>query len=152
MAPLTSVTADHTLDTVQYWKALYRKSLLRFFLLAELAKRPMHGYEIGSFVAVCCDWKRPADAMIYPTLRALEEGGYIVCEVKEVSGRQRKVCRLTDRGRSAYEAAAKAWTVALPQIKIAVEAAGVHPACCSGDEVYSAQATPDRHLNKDRRT
>jgi DNA-binding PadR family transcriptional regulator len=149
---LTQVAAEHALDTVDYWKALYRKSLLRFFLLGELAKRPMHGYEIGSFVAVCCDWKRPADAMIYPTLRELEEGGYIVCEVEEVSGRQRKVCRLTDRGRSAYEAAAKAWALALPQIEIAVRAAGVEPTCCTGDEVCSAQATPNGHLRKDRRT
>ncbi len=129
---MTAQTAERALGSVEYWQALYRKSLLRFFLLSELAKRPGHGYEIASFVAVCCDWKRPADAMIYPMLHELEEGGYITCETAEVSGRQRKVCRLTERGMQAYRAAARAWALVLPQIEQAVTAAGVDPACSCG--------------------
>jgi DNA-binding PadR family transcriptional regulator len=132
---LSQVAAEHALDTVEYWQALYRKSLLRFFMLAELAKRPMHGYEIGSAVAVCCDSDRPADAMIYPMLRELQDGGYLACESEEVSGRQRRVCKLTERGQAAYKAAAMAWANALPQMEDAVRRAGVQPSCCAGAPV-----------------
>jgi DNA-binding PadR family transcriptional regulator len=135
---MTTTHLVPAMDTVEYWQALYRKSLLRFFLLSELAKRPAHGYEIGSFVAVCCDWQRPADAMIYPTLRELEEGGYISCEEAEVAGRRRKVCSLTGRGLEAYRAAARAWARALPQIELAIRAAGADPECSSGAPVSIA--------------
>lgn len=139
---MTLAASGHALDSVEYWQTLYRKSLLRFFLLSELAKKPMHGYEIASSVAVCCDAQRPADAMIYPTLRELEAGGYVECVAEEVSGRQRKVCRLTDRGRQAYAAAAQAWANALPQVEAAVKAAGVQPACCGAPAVSPVSGLP----------
>lgn len=128
-------TAQHDLTQVAYWQGLNRKSLLRFFLLAELNRRPMHGYEIATSVASCCDGVRPTDAMIYPTLRELEEGGYITCEEAEAGGRRRKVCSLTQRGRTAYEAAARAWSFALPQIERAIGNADLDPACCAVVEI-----------------
>lgn len=118
---------------ISYWQSLNRKSLLRFFLFSALHKKPMHGYEIANAVSVCCDGVRPTDAMIYPTLKELETNGYIDCKIESDGARKRKVCALTDKGETAFRAAAQAWAQALPQIESAVHAAGV-TACCSSDQ------------------
>jgi len=105
------------LENPQYWDMLIRRSLSRFFLLRALHERPMHGYEIGKAVRDachgCCD---PSDAMIYPALRELLEGGYIDCREERDGGRVRKVCSLTQRGLAAYEAAAAEWRKVLPHL------------------------------------
>ncbi|MDP6666129.1 MAG: PadR family transcriptional regulator [Dehalococcoidia bacterium] len=113
-----------------YWQALNRKSLLRFFTLHQLSSKPMHGYEIGTRIALCCD-TRPTDAMIYPMLRELETGGYVELESEVINGRKRKVYSLSERGFEAYRAAADAWAGVLPQIEMAVKEAGVEPPCCT---------------------
>ncbi len=101
-----------------YWNMLIRRSLTRFYLLAALAGKAMHGYELQKAVADlcqgCCD---PSDAVIYPVLRELAEGGYCVCEVQSQGGRQRKVCELTDRGRDALRVAGEAWAAVLPSLE-----------------------------------
>lgn len=42
----------------QYWSGLIKMSLSKFFILAELQRRPMHGYEIARQVELstkgCC--------------------------------------------------------------------------------------------------
>ena len=93
-----------------YWEMLINRSVQRFFLLSALHERPRHGYELARAIreacAGCCD---PTDAMIYPALRELVDGGYVDCRDEVVGGRTRKVCRLTDQGEEAYRAAATAW-------------------------------------------
>ena len=124
-----------------YWDRLGRKSVLRFFLLAALHEQPMHGYGIAGSVAKCCDGGRPTDAMIYPALKELQEGGYLACEVEPVNGRQRKVCRLTARGEQAYSAAAKSWLNFLPHLVMSINrapgmsgpVAAVLSGCCAPD-------------------
>ncbi len=123
------VTTSHQMTETAYWQSLNRKSLLRFFLFSALAERPMHGYELADAVSVCCDGVRPTDAMIYPTLKELEKNGYIVCEMESTGERKRKVCSLTDKGRTAFRSAAQAWTQALPQIESAIHSAGVTECC-----------------------
>jgi DNA-binding PadR family transcriptional regulator len=49
------------------------------------------------------------EAMVYPAVRELVEGGYLDCRQEVVEGEKRHVCRLTDRGKEAYLATAKAW-------------------------------------------
>lgn len=49
------------------------------------------------------------DAMVYPAIRDLVDDGYLACRQEVVEGRTEHVCRLTDKGREAYVAAAKAW-------------------------------------------
>ena len=132
------VTATHDMTDVGYWQSLNRKSLLRFFLFKALHDKPMHGYEIATAVSVCCDGARPTDAMIYPTLKELEQNGYIVCLVRSEGARQRKVCALTEKGEDAFRAAAQAWAQALPQIEAAVHAAGV-TSCCDGASCETAE-------------
>ncbi|MDA1002413.1 MAG: PadR family transcriptional regulator [Chloroflexi bacterium] len=112
------------LDTTDYWDAGIRRSASRFFLLAALAERPMHGYELAQAVeaasGACCS---PSDAALYPALRELSEGGYIECETEMQGRRGRNVCRLTDRGREALAAAGHAWGRVLPFIQTVVDAA-----------------------------
>ncbi len=118
------------LADVAYWQTLNRKSLLRFFMLQQLNTGPMHGYEIGSRIALCCD-ARPTDAMIYTMLKELASGGYVEFETMVISGRTRKTYSLSEPGIKAYQAAAQAWSMVLPQIEMAVKEAGVEPACCT---------------------
>jgi DNA-binding PadR family transcriptional regulator len=111
-----------------YWNKLIAKSATRFFLLACLARKSMHGYELSRAIAddcnQCCT---PTDAMIYPTIKELSEAGLIVCHEEVESGRRRKVCSLTGPGREAYRAAAAAWARVLPALDEAVAGAGSSP-------------------------
>lgn len=108
----------------QYWGKLVGKSLFRYFLLSALYERPLHGYEIGKSVKECCSGCcEPSDAMIYPALHELLEGGYIECWVEKVGGRERKVCALTQKGIDAYRAASEVWGRVIPHLEGAVEMA-----------------------------
>lgn len=108
-----------------YWEMLIRRSVSRFLFLACLAKGPQHGYEIGKTMRAlyggCCD---PSEAMIYPTLRQLQEGGYVDCHAEHVGGREQKVCQLTERGYEAFRAAAASWGQVLPYLQTAIDEAG----------------------------
>jgi DNA-binding PadR family transcriptional regulator len=114
-------------DHRDYWEMLINRSVSRFFLLAALHQRAMHGYELAKAIAEacrgCCE---PSDAMIYPALHDLLEGGYVVCEVEAQGARQRKVCRLSEKGEEAYRAAAGAWQRIMPALEEAVAAASLH--------------------------
>jgi PadR family transcriptional regulator PadR len=109
---------------IDYWEMLISRGVQRFFLLYALHERPMHGYELARTIrnacAGCCD---PTDAMIYPTLREMVDGGYVDCRDEVVAGRTRKVCRLTDKGEEAYRAGATAWQHMLGPLNRAVDAA-----------------------------
>ena len=108
----------------QYWGNLIGRSLFRFFLLSALYERPMHGYEIGKSVKECCSGCcEPSDAMIYPALHELLEGGYVECWSERVGGRERKVCALTQKGKDAYRVASEAWSSVIPHLVEAAEAA-----------------------------
>jgi len=113
-----------------YWEMLINRSVQRFFLLWALHRRPMHGYELARAIkdacAGCCE---PTDAMVYPALRDLIGSGHVECREETVSGRRRKVCRLTDRGEEAYREAAVAWQRIMGPLAEAVETAlGPSPA------------------------
>ena len=111
-------------DRKGYWEMLINRSISRFFLLAALHQKAMHGYELAKAIAGacrgCCE---PSDAMIYPALRDLLEGGYVECVVEAQGARQRKVCCLSEKGEEAYRAAAGAWQSILPALQQAVTAA-----------------------------
>jgi len=133
----TSTKPSNNLADTGYWQALNRKSLLRFFMLQQLSHGPMHGYEIASRIALCCD-SRPTDAMIYPMLKELEIGGYVELETEVINGRQRKNYSLSPLGFEAYRASAQAWAMVLPQLEAAVKEAGVDPACCTTTVIDSS--------------
>ena len=106
-----------------YWQSLASRGTGRFLVLAALNERPRHGYELAKAVTEACDGCcEPSDAMIYPTIRELMNGGYITCHTESTGQRQRKVCELTDKGREAFRAAAEVWRSVLPALENAVEA------------------------------
>jgi DNA-binding PadR family transcriptional regulator len=118
------------MDTRAYWDSLIARSASRFFMLASLARRPMHGYELAKAIARACDnCCDPSDAMIYPAIRDLSQEGYIVCREERHGGRTRKVCELTERGWQAYRAAAEAWGHVLPYLSEAVTRGLLGPDC-----------------------
>jgi DNA-binding PadR family transcriptional regulator len=132
----TSKPANDLAD-IGYWQSLNRKSLLRFFTLQQLSSAPMHGYEIGTRIALCCD-ARPTDAMIYPMLKELESGGYVKLENAVIGGRKRKIYSLSGLGVEAYRVSAQAWAMILPQLETAVKEAGVETTCCTSMVIDSS--------------
>lgn len=111
-------------EDTPYWEMLINRSVQRFFLLWALHERPMHGYELAraikSACGGCCE---PTDAMIYPALKDLVEGGYVDCHEETVGGRRRKVCTLTEKGEEAYREAAGAWKRVLSPLTDAITTA-----------------------------
>lgn len=93
-----------------YWNGTIKMSLSKYFILAVLHRRAMHGYEIAreveSFTRGCCS---PAEGTIYPVLRQFEVGGYVTSRTEVVSGRERRIYTLTRRGRQAFKVAVEAW-------------------------------------------
>ncbi|WP_241671256.1 PadR family transcriptional regulator [Dankookia rubra] len=85
-------------------------ALSRFFVLQVLHDGPAHGYDIARAVERttrgCCS---PSEGALYPTLREFEQGGYVTSETEVVSGRERKVYTLTERGREAFRIGLEAW-------------------------------------------
>jgi PadR family transcriptional regulator, regulatory protein PadR len=133
----TSTKPTNDLASIDYWQSLNRKSLLRFFMLQQLSQGPMHGYEIATRIALCCD-ARPTDAMIYPMLKELEVGGYVDLEASVINGRKRKNYSLSALGIEAYRASAQAWANVLPQLETAVKEAGVETVCCTTTVIDSS--------------
>jgi DNA-binding PadR family transcriptional regulator len=79
-----------------------RRASVREALLALLAERPMHGYEmIQELERRTGGVWRPSPGSVYPTLQMLEDEGLIVSEESE--GRKRFT--LTDSGRAEAERA-----------------------------------------------
>ena len=93
-----------------YWNGTIKMSLSKFFILCVLHSKPMHGYDVSKAVEMlsdgCCS---PTEGAIYPILKEFESGGYAICESEIVSGRERKVYTVTDKGREAFQVALSAW-------------------------------------------
>ena len=104
-----------------YWENLAKRSLCRFLLLAQLAEGPLHGYGLNQAIREACQGCcEPTEAMVYSTMKALLQGGYVQCRMEELGGRQRRVCWLTPAGEAAFRAAAKVWEKMLPKIERSV--------------------------------
>jgi PadR family transcriptional regulator PadR len=93
-----------------YWNGTIKMSLSKFFILRVLHHKPMHGYDVSREVEKttngCCS---PTEGTIYPVLREFEAGGYLTSDVQIVSGRERKVYALTEKGRAAFKVAVESW-------------------------------------------
>ncbi len=94
----------------EYWNGIIKMGLTKFFVLRVLYTENMHGYEIArrveSMTKGCC---APTEGTIYPMLQEFERGEYMTSIIEVVSGRERKVYSLTDKGREAFEVAVEAW-------------------------------------------
>lgn len=93
-----------------YWAGTIKMALSRFFVLQVLHDGPAHGYDIARAVERttngCCS---PSEGALYPTLREFEQGGYVTSATEVVSGRERRVYTLTDKGRKAFTVGLGAW-------------------------------------------
>jgi len=73
---------------------------LQHLLMGLLDRKPLHGYALRD-QARRYGWFYPmTNANIYPTLRRLEESGWILHAEEVHGGRVRKVYEITDQGRS----------------------------------------------------
>ncbi|MFD0747821.1 PadR family transcriptional regulator [Phytohabitans flavus] len=82
-----------------------RRQNVRAAVLALLAERPMHGYEmIRELESRTGGIWRPSPGSVYPTLQLLEDEGLIVAE----TGEGRKRFALTEAGREEAASAAEA--------------------------------------------
>ena len=107
-----------------YWENLVKRSLCRFLLLGQLAKGPVHGYQLNLAIRDACQGCcEPTEAMVYSTMKELVEGGYVVCRMEEHQGRQRRVCWLTEEGQAAFRAAGLVWQKMLPTVEDTIEQA-----------------------------
>lgn len=116
-----------------YWNGTIKMSLSKFFILCVLHRKPMHGYEITRAVEQttngCCS---PTEGTIYPVLREFEEGGYLTAESELVSGRERKVYTLTDKGREAFRVAVESWMEVTQCLSASEKVVrGEPPGCCA---------------------
>ena len=93
-----------------YWNALIKMSLSRLFILKILCKESLHGYEITKRISEltkgCC---APTEGALYPVLKEFEAGGYLECRSEVVSGRTRKIYKITDKGVRAFHVGLEAW-------------------------------------------
>ena len=107
-----------------YWENLVKRSLCRFLLLAQLAKGPVHGYQLNRAIRDACQGCcEPTEAMVYSTMKELVDGGYVDWRMEEHHGRQRRVCWLTPEGHEAFRTAARVWLKMLPTVEDSVEQA-----------------------------
>ena len=112
------------MQTEAYWENLVKRSLCRFLLLSPLAKGPVHGYGINQAIKEACQGCcEPTEAMVYSTMKELQEGGFVDCRIEEHQGRQRRVCWLTEIGEEAFRAAARVWQRMLPTVEDCIEQA-----------------------------
>ena len=81
---------------------MVRRGEIRPLILAALARKPMHGYEIIQELEAESGGRwRPSAGSVYPTLQQLSDEGLVTSE--EIDGR--RTYTLTDAGRSAAEEA-----------------------------------------------
>lgn len=94
----------------EYWNSTIKMSLSKFFILCVLNERSLHGYEVAAQVEAktngCCS---PREGTIYPVLKQFNEGGYVTFSTEIVSGRERKIYTITNKGREAFKIGLNEW-------------------------------------------
>jgi len=86
------------------------KGHLDLLLLSVLSRGPGHGYEIITRLRDRSDgaFELP-EGTVYPALHRLEEAGLLASAWDVVSGRRRRIYRLTTAGEAALAAEANQW-------------------------------------------
>lgn len=99
---------------------------LRFVILALIAEKPRHGYEIIKAIEEkVAGAYSPSPGVIYPTLTMLEELGYVTVTASEGA---KKLHEITDEGRAFLEANSAGVEALFQRMAAANEAAGGGPA------------------------
>ncbi|HTY72040.1 MAG TPA: helix-turn-helix transcriptional regulator [Actinomycetes bacterium] len=83
---------------------------LDLVLLGALADSPGHGYEVISTLRERSEgFLDLAEGSVYPALHRLEDQGLLASDWQPVSGRRRRVYRITPDGRTALRAQTRDW-------------------------------------------
>ena len=105
-----------------YWENLVKMSLSRYFVMYALSQKPMHGYDISKWIGEatkgCC---QPTEGSLYPMLKEFEKGGYVSSQTLTVSGRERKVYTLSEKGLQALSMGKEVWGSTADIIKATIQ-------------------------------
>jgi len=105
-----------------YWENLVKMSLSRYFVMYALSQKPMHGYDISKWIGEatkgCC---QPTEGSLYPMLKEFEKGGYVSSQALTVSGRERKVYTLSEKGLQALSIGKEVWGSTADIIKTTIQ-------------------------------
>lgn len=75
--------------------AQLKKGFLEVFVLSALRKEESYGYKIINDIS---PYIEISESTLYPILKRLESGGFLVAHSKEYNGRLRKYYRITPQG------------------------------------------------------
>jgi DNA-binding PadR family transcriptional regulator len=102
-----------------YWRKLINQGLIKFFLLKVIYKdKESYGYRIVKRIEELSDGTcRPTESTVYPALEQLQKEGYATTRQLSVGSRTRILYSLTEKGRSAYRAAAKSYGEIIPLLR-----------------------------------
>ncbi len=81
-----------------------QRGLLKYYILKLLSREPLTGYGLMKRIEEETGFWKPSTGSMYPLLQQLEEQGWVEHEGEA----ERKVYRLTERGRAALEEAIRA--------------------------------------------
>lgn len=105
-----------------YWNGILNSSICKFFILRALCDGPAHGYEIIRRVAKLTDkFCIPSQGTIYPVMREFQNCGCVTCHEEVVNDRTRKVYKVTDKGRKAYQVGLEVWQKGLCCVNRVIE-------------------------------
>jgi transcriptional regulator len=86
------------------------KGHLDLLVLAVLADRPMHGYAVIEQLRLRSEDRFDLpEGTLYPVLHRLERSGLLTSDWQQVSGRRRRVYRLTDAGGASLATERAGW-------------------------------------------
>ncbi|MFA4820020.1 MAG: PadR family transcriptional regulator [Candidatus Aenigmatarchaeota archaeon] len=80
-----------------------QSSMSKYFILSELSKREMHGYELITRLEKIMG-KKPSPSQIYPVLGSMKSLGYVAVRVKNVGRKKLKYYKLTNHGLQFFRA------------------------------------------------
>jgi PadR family transcriptional regulator PadR len=97
------------------------KGHLDLVLLGVLASQPGHGYEVIGRLRDRTDGALDLpEGSVYPALHRLEDTGWLTSEWQPISGRRRRVYRVTPAGRAALTVERREWTSLVTAVNSAI--------------------------------
>lgn len=109
------------LESAEYWQKMINQGLIRFFLLKALRDESMYGYVLTSKIEdISWGACKPTQGTLYPALGQLEREGYLTVHETKYKGRNRKIYQITEKGKSAFRSAAKAYGEIIPLLNKAI--------------------------------
>lgn len=109
------------LETPDYWSKMINQGLIKFFLLKALREESLYGYvltdKIDDLSWGAC---KPTQGTLYPALAQLERDAYLTVHVTKYKGRNRKIYQITEKGKTAFRTAAKAYGEIIPLLNKAI--------------------------------